>query len=186
MPAERVRQNARYFHPPGKVCAMKSDYTRWIPMLFVVLLVAACQRAESVEASALNEASANEAAAATLFAVWNTKEYDRLDAALAPGFRRQGPDQNAESLVEMKEFMRQVHDTYPDFQIESNETVYEGDIGFRHWTVTGTYAANGKRIEISGITMHRFQDGMMTGESAYYDTATIEAQLDVEAVPHAR
>lgn len=165
---------------------MRAVHTRWIPAVFVVLLAAACQRAEPVETAAASEASANESASATFLAVWNTKEYDRLDAALAPGFRRQGPDQNVESLGAMKEFMRQVHETYPDFHIENNETVYEGDIGFRRWTVTGTYPPTGRRIEISGITMMRFRDGMVTEEWAYYDTATLQAQLDVESVPHAR
>lgn len=118
--------------------------------------------------------------------VWNTKEYDKLDAVLAPDFRRTGPDQNTETLAELKAFMRQVHTAYPDFHILSNEVAYKGDVGFRKWTVTGTYPAHGRKIEIPGMTLVRFKNGKMTEEWAHFDAATLQAQLEVDAVPHAR
>ncbi len=128
----------------------------------------------------------NKVAFETLMSVWNTKEYDKLDAVLAPDFRRTGPDQNTESLAELKTFMRQVHTAYPDFHIVSDEVGYKGDVGFRKWTVTGTYSENGRKIEIPGMTLVRFKNGKMTGEWAHFDTATLQAQLEVDAVPHAR
>jgi len=33
--------------------------------------------------------------------------------------------------------------------------------------------------------MLRFEDGMITEERALYDTATLQRQLGVEAIPHA-
>lgn len=180
---------------------MKTVLNRWASATFLILLVASCQTAEepaedtmaeSVDESVAADASARESAVETFFAVWNREEgYDRLDSILATDFRRVAPDQNAEGRAEMKEFMRQVHTVYPDFQIELNESAHEGDVAFTYWTVTGTHSgegavpASGKSVDVSGITLLRFEDGMITEELAYYDTATLQEQLGVEAVPHA-
>lgn len=180
---------------------MNNVTARLIPVALVVLLVAACQTAdEPATENASEEQPAEEtasntvdhaAAVETIFAVWNSKNYDELDAVLAPDFRRRGPDQNAESLEEMKDFMRQVHTAYPDFHIEMKESAYDGDVGFTHWKVTGTHSgegsvpATGKSIDLDGATVLRFGDGLITEEIAYFDTAALQAQLGVESVPHA-
>lgn len=169
---------------------------------FVILFVAAaCQTAEepaeepmegSAEESVASDTPALESAVETFFVVWNTPEgYDRLDSIMAVDFRRRGPDQDADGLAAMKQFMRQVHTAYPDFHIQLNESAYGENLAFTHWTVTGTHSgegsveATGKNVEISGMTLLRFEEGMITEELAYYDTATLQEQLGVEAVPHA-
>jgi len=132
-------------------------------------------------------------AAATFIEVWNSKDYDKLDKALTEDFRRRAPDQNADGRTAMKEFMRQVHTTYPDFRIVVNEDSHQGDRAFLHWTVTGTntgpgaFPPTGKRITTSGITMLRFAaDGRITEEVAQYDTASVASQLGLAGVPHAQ
>lgn len=188
-------------HAYSERCIVKNDLARWPLTAFVILLVAACQPAEepmeepiegSAEESVATDTSAHEAAMETFFAVWNKEQgYDQIDSIMAPGFRRQGPDQDAEGRAEMKEFMRQVHSAYPDFHIELNESAHEGNIAFTYWTVTGTHSgegavpATGKSVGITGMTLLRFEEGMITEELAHYDTATLQEQLGVEAVPHA-
>ena len=132
-------------------------------------------------------------AAATFIDVWNNRNYDELDRVLTDDFRRRAPDQNADGRAAMKEFMRQVHTTYPDFRIVVNEDSHQGDVAFLNWTVTGTNTGpgalppTGKRITTSGITMLRFApDGRISEEVAQYDTATLSKQLGVAAVPHTR
>lgn len=101
------------------------------------------------------------------------------------------PDQSADGLAAMKEFMAQVHTAYPDFHIVVNESLYGDNLAFLNWTVTGTNTGEGsvpptgKTVNISGITMLRFAGGMITEEIAHYDTATMMAQLGLSAVPHA-
>lgn len=166
--------------------------------LVLIFVFSACGRqsanetGSAIEPAVATDTAAHEAAVATLFSVWNTKEYDRLDSVMAPGIRRVAPDQNAENRDEIKAFMRQVHTAYPDFRLEMNESAFKGDLAFIRWTVTATHSgegsvpATGKSIEISGMTLNRFEDGMLAEEMVYYDTATLEAQLEVEGVPHTR
>jgi steroid delta-isomerase-like uncharacterized protein len=127
-----------------------------------------------------------------IFEVWNTKEYDRLDAILAADFRREAPDQEAEGIDGMKEFMGQVHTTYPDFRIVADETYFDKDVAIVVWTVTGTNTGEGalpptgKSVEIRGMTICRFRDGKIYEEDVFYDTAGVSEQLGLEAVPHAK
>jgi steroid delta-isomerase-like uncharacterized protein/uncharacterized protein (TIGR02246 family) len=132
-------------------------------------------------------------AAATFVDVWNNRNYDELDQVLTEDFRRRAPDQNADGRADMKEFMRQVHTTYPDFRIVVDNSSHQGDVAFLHWTVTGTntgpgaFPPTGERITTSGITMLRFaDDGRISEEIAHYDTATVSSQLGLAAVPHAQ
>jgi predicted ester cyclase/ketosteroid isomerase-like protein len=117
----------------------------------------------------------NEAAVATLVSVENDKGYDRLDAVLAPDFRRYAPDANTEGLAAWKAILRQFHTAYPDFHIEMGESVFEGDLHFSRWTATGTAPATGRSLDVDGVSMHRFEDGMMTEEWAYFDPTSLRA-----------
>ena len=131
-------------------------------------------------------------AADSFIEVWNTRDYDKLDAILSADFRRRAPDQNADGPAAMKDFMRQVHRTYPDFRIVTDETYYDEDVALRVWTVTGTntgegaFPPTGKSIDVTGMTMLRFAGGKITEEVVFYDTATVTEQLGLAAVPHAR
>lgn len=132
-------------------------------------------------------------ALATFMEVWNNQDYDKLDVALTGDFRRRAPDQNADGRAAMKEFMRQVHTTYPDFRIVVDNSSHQGDVAFLRWTVTGTnsgpgaFPPTGKRITTSGITMVRFaEDGRISEEIAQYDTASLSRQLGLTSVPHAQ
>jgi len=68
----------------------------------------------------------------------------------------------------------------------SNHAPWVGN-RLRYGTHTGVGAvpASGKSVDISGVTMLRFEDGMITEERALYDTATLQRQLGVEAIPRA-
>lgn len=125
----------------------------------------------------------------TLFEVWNSRELDRLDGAMAADYQRVAPDQNADSLEGMKAFMTQAWTAYPDFAITSNERAYGPGIAFVEWTVTATDSGeggSGNPIEVSGTTLLRFADGKMTHEIVYYDTATVMRQAGGDTVPHAK
>lgn len=178
---------------------MKIFLTRSIAAVFAIFVVASCQNQAQeqpeVADPAVTESSDRETALAStidaLEEVWNSGNYDRLAAILAADFRRQGPDESFEGVQAMQEFMDRVRTTYSDFNIEFTEKAYGEDFAFVRWMVTGTYpaddsaAASGRSIDVSGITLLRFDDGMITDEIVYYDTATLQAQLDSEGIPHA-
>lgn len=70
--------------------------------------------------------------------------------------------------------------------IEITESVHSGDSHFCHWIASGSVPATGKSFTVTGMTMHQFKDGMMTEEWAYFDAASIQAQLNAEAVTPTR
>lgn len=130
--------------------------------------------------------AAQKNAVAAVFSVWNGQDYQKLDAHISPGFRRKGVDVDVEGRDAMKDFMRTVHEIYGDFQIELNASAHEGDTAFTQWTITGHLRENGKRFRVEGATMLRFENGVITEEMAFWDTAAANAQLDVESVAHVR
>jgi steroid delta-isomerase-like uncharacterized protein len=174
---------------------VKTYSAHLVALATFIFVGAACQQQPVTEQAETTEpvdtTAELEAAANTFIEMWNTKNYDLLDTAMAVDFKRQAPDQSAEGLEEMKEFVSQVHAAYPDFHIVVDESAYGENLAFTHWTVTGTHSgegsvpATGKSVEISGITMLRFRDGMITDEIVYYDTASLQAQLETEGIPHA-
>lgn len=170
---------------------MRKHLAHSVAVVTLVFVGAACYTEQTTTIESVDATAENEAALNTFIEVLNTKNYDLLDTAMTADFKRQAPDQGADNLAEMKELISQIHTSYPDFRIVIDESAYEGDVGFVHWTVTGTHSgegsvpATGKSVNISGITMLRFQDGMITDEIVHYDTASLQAQLEVTGIPHA-
>jgi steroid delta-isomerase-like uncharacterized protein len=174
---------------------VKKHLAHSVAVATLIFVGAACQQqpvTEQAETTEPADATAElETAANTFIEMWNTKNYDLLDTAMTADFKRHAPDQGAQGLEEMKGFVSQVHAAYPDFHIVIDESAYGENLAFIHWTVTGTHSgegsvpATGKSVEISGITMLKFQDGMITDEIVHYDTASLQAQLETEKVPHA-
>lgn len=173
---------------------MRKHLTHSVAVATLIFVGAACQQPVTEQATTTEPVDVTaklEAATNTFIEMWNTKNYDLLDTAMTADFKRHAPDQDAEGLEEMKEFVGQVHAAYPDFHIVIDESAYGENLAFIHWTVTGTHSgegsvpATGKSVEISGITMLRFEDGMITDEIVHYDTASMQAQLETEGLPHA-
>jgi steroid delta-isomerase-like uncharacterized protein len=130
--------------------------------------------------------AAHKDAVAAVFSVWNDQDYQKLDAHMSPDFRRKGVDMDVEGRDAMKDFMRTVHEIYSDFHIDLNESAHEGDKAFTQWTITGKLRENGKSFSVDGVTMLRFENGLITKEMAFWDTAAANAQVGVESVAHVR
>jgi steroid delta-isomerase-like uncharacterized protein len=156
-----------------------------------LLALVACQAHAPAHEPAPDYAAQLGPAADSFIEAWNTKEYDKLDGIASADYRRRAPDQDADGLAAMKEFMGQVHTTYPDFHIGVNEAYYQENLAIVVWTVTGTntgegaFPPTGERVDVEGVTMLRFADGKIVEEVVFYDTATVTEQLGLAAVPHA-
>lgn len=124
----------------------------------------------------------------TFIGALNSKDYSGLSSAFAENFRRIAPDFSANNREEMIEGMRQLHATYPDMKFVMNKAVFDKDIAFTQWTVTGTATktdGSPGSVNIEGATMIRFVDGQITEEWVYYDTAQFANQLGSPEIPHA-
>lgn len=112
----------------------------------------------------------NEAAVNTFYSVYNTKEYDRLDAILAPGFRHA----SVEGLYAFKAYMiGQVH-AFQDVHIDVHQSIIEGDSGATQWTLRVTDPATGRSITLPGMSLLRFQNGQIVEHSPYYNPAPLQ------------
>lgn len=178
---------------------MMTLLARSIVVALTVLAVVGCQNQAGQETDVAQEGATESAPdreatlAATVDAleeVWNSGDYDRLDTILAADVRRDGPDQDAEGIEAMRQFMEQVRTTYAPFQITFDDVAYGEDLAFVHWTVTGgspveSGAESGAGVEQSGITLLRFDEsGRITDEIVHFDTAALESQVGSEDLPH--
>lgn len=120
------------------------------------------------DSDARNEAAL--AAVNAFYSVYNTKDYDSLDAILAPGFRHA----SLEGLDAFKAYMSgQVH-AFQDVHIEVHQSVVEGDSGATQWTLRVTDPATGRRITLPGMSLLRFQNGQIVEHRPYYNPAPLQ------------
>jgi hypothetical protein len=128
------------------------------------------------------------AAIATWVKAWDTGNTDGLDAITASSFQRKAPDQNADSLDELKAMIAKVHTVYPDFRITNDGAAAGPDGGFVQWTATGTdtgsEGATGKPINVTGISRYQFVDGKIASELVIFDTGEMLKQLERQDIPH--
>jgi len=129
------------------------------------------------------------AAVKTWREVWDSADVDKLDAITHSDFTRTAPDLNANSLDELKAFILQVHETYPDFSITNDGMAAGADGVFMQWTVTGSDTARGEdatgnSMRVTGISRYRFSDGKIASELVIFDTGSALTQLDTTELPH--
>lgn len=121
--------------------------------------------------------------------VWDSAEVGKLDAVAHSDYTRTAPDLNANSLDELKAFILQVHETYPDFSITNDGMAAGPDGAFLQWTVTGSDTARGEdatgnSMRVTGISSYRFSDGKVASEVVVFDTGSALTQLETAELPH--
>jgi uncharacterized protein (TIGR02246 family) len=67
---------------------------------------------------------------------------------------------------------------FPDLQVYLDDLRQEGDRIAYHWTLTGTYAANGNSVRISGFELWRMgPDGLIADSAGQFDSSDYERQI---------
>jgi steroid delta-isomerase-like uncharacterized protein len=154
--------------------------------LIVVLVVAllalsACTQADKT-------AVENKALAQRFFEeVWNQGNLDVIDEMVAAEFVRHNPSSWEPSVIEgseaFKEYVANIRTTYPDFSVEVQNRIAEGDMVAASWTATGTDKDSNKQFSVTGMSMTRYADGKAVEEWMTFDTHTLMQQLGM--VPEA-
>lgn len=120
---------------------------------------------------------------------WGSADVDKLDAIAASDYKRKAPDLNTSSLDELKAFMLQVHEAYPDYAISNDGIVAGPDGVFVQWTVTGSdtgrsEGATGNSLSVTGISRYWISDGKIAKELVIFDTGAVLTQLETAEMPH--
>jgi nuclear transport factor 2 (NTF2) superfamily protein len=67
---------------------------------------------------------------------------------------------------------------FPDMIVTFDKLELRGDAVAFHWTLIGTYAANGNRLRISGYELWKMdKDGLIAESKGRFDTDDYERQL---------
>jgi steroid delta-isomerase-like uncharacterized protein len=124
----------------------------------------------------------NKAAARAVFEVWSTGEIDRLDEYVAPDVLHHDPydPYAADGLAGMKRTIALNRTAFPDMQLVVEDQIAEGDKVVTRWRAEMTHEgklaglpATGNHVTITGITVDRFQDGMIVEAWRNMDTLAL-------------
>ena len=119
---------------------------------------------------------------------WNTGNAEISKELYSENAQRSDPNQPepARGSQEIARYAAEVHTGFPDFKLEVNEAVQEGNLLVTHWTCTGTHQgefqgmpATGNRIKITGMGLVRIENGKVVEEQVYFDRLTMLEQLGV-------
>ncbi len=122
----------------------------------------------------------------------NEGNEDTADELLAPDYVRYDPDapSGTQGPEEFKEMIRMFGEAFSDAEVSIEEIIGEGDLVVFRGTETGTHDGEfmgheptGKTFEISGLAMHRVEDGRITETWANWDMLGMMQQLGVVPMP---
>ena len=124
--------------------------------------------------------------------IWNNKNYEELSSIAAPDLRRDVPEtvnQSTTDVAGLIEVMKHFHTAFPDSRVEIKEVHYFEDKSFGAWTFTGTNTGpgdmppTGRKVEVDGLSLMRYEDGKMVAEEIKYDVLEFMMQLGVIEMP---
>jgi uncharacterized protein len=108
-------------------------------------------------------AERNKVAARTVFDVWSSGELERLDSLVARNVVHHDPqDPNAaDGLDGMKRTIARTREAFPDIRLTVEQQLAEGDAVATRWSGSMTATDGGQRAFVSGITIDRFDEGVI-------------------------
>lgn len=122
-------------------------------------------------------------------AAWDRGDVEALDGLVAPNYLRHGSDGSALDLAGFKASITATRSAFPDLVTTIDEIVLAGDRAAIRWHSTGTHAASllgvpatGRRVQVSGATFARFEDGRITEEHVTWDPRALLTALGVISV----
>jgi steroid delta-isomerase-like uncharacterized protein len=115
--------------------------------------------------------------------IWVQHDIDKMDEFAHPNVV--GNDSHFGTSVEsFKEHFKERITAFPDVRIDPIEIVSEGDWVATRWLMTGTHkgeymgvAATGKRVEVTGMSFDRLEDGRIIEGYDNWDVSGLQDQL---------
>jgi predicted ester cyclase len=117
---------------------------------------------------------------------WNTGKLDVLDTICVSGVVRYDRTTGvARGLDSLKDFIKSIRATYPDFKVTAVEELYLPDHAVVRWTITGTntgpggFTPTGRSFKATGLSLSDFTNSKLAVEHAEYDRSAVLLQLGV-------
>src|SRR5215203_4305476 len=113
---------------------------------------------------------------------------DTLEDALAEVYAEDivlhEPDEDVRGVEGLKQFVTMIRSAIPDLRITLEEDIAEGDKVVSRWRAQGTHqgelmgiAPMGNRVIITGITIHRIEEGKIVEEWENWDALGLMQQI---------
>jgi steroid delta-isomerase-like uncharacterized protein len=91
----------------------------------------------------------------------------------------------------LKQMIAGLHAAFPDFRLEEEEGLAEGELVASRWTAGGTHSgaafaglpASGRSFRITGMSIYRVRDGRIVAGWVNDDTLGMAMQLGLARVP---
>lgn len=129
-----------------------------------------------------------------LVSAWNTGDLDGLDNFLSPNTKRTGPgalNSNADNLTELKKVITDFRTAFPDSRVTIKEAFFLENMSICTWNFTGTntgpgdFPPTGKKVDIHGASIARYENGKQTSEEVYFDALEFLSQVGIIEMPKA-
>jgi steroid delta-isomerase-like uncharacterized protein len=123
---------------------------------------------------------------------WGKGDFEAFKELLAPNYVYYFPSRSTKpiSREESIEFGKMMHNAFPDVTFSIEEMIAVGDKVISRFIFRGTHEgesqgipATGNKIEVSGITIMRIENGKVVEEREEYDTLGEMQQLGMELKP---
>ncbi len=130
----------------------------------------------------------NKALARRSWEIVNEGSLDTLEEVYADNFILHEPDEDVRGIEGLKQFVSMIFGAFPDLRVTVEDELAEGDKVVSRWTAQGTHQGEltgitptGNQVDISGITIHRIEDGKIVEEWENWDALGLMQQIG--AVP---
>ena len=115
---------------------------------------------------------------------------DALAEVYAEDFVLHEPDEDIVGIEGLKQFVSMIRAGFPDLRVTLEDAIAEGEKVVSRWTAQGTHqgelmgiAPTGNRVTITGITIHRIEDGKIVEEWSNWDALGLMQQIGAHPSP---
>jgi steroid delta-isomerase-like uncharacterized protein len=141
--------------------------------------------------TAVDADAGKEIARRFFYSVWDQGDLNAADQIFAPDFVNNLPiEGQAPGVDGVKQLVQAFRTGFPDCSISVDLQVAAGGHVASRYTFRGTHngtfrgvAATGKRVEISGISIHAISNGKIAAHWGYFDDASLVFQLGLIQYP---
>ncbi len=109
---------------------------------------------------------------------------DALAEVYAEEFVMHEPDEDVLGIEGLTRFVSMIRAGFPDLRVMLEDAIAEGEKVVSRWIAQGTHqgelmgiAPTGNRVTITGITIHRIEDGKIVEEWENWDALGMMQQL---------